>query len=336
MATAQASIAFRSRLPKLARGLVAAGLVLALSACATMGSDREQAAKGASKAEAAALKEQEAKVSSLIKEDPIAAAAYWGSLYDSNPANPEPAARYGEALRKVGNLERALRVLEQAAARHPQDPRVLNQYGKTLMSLNRAAEAVPVLGRAATIAPKDASILAAEGVALDQVGDHAAAKERYKAALALEPDNVTTLNNYALSCLLTGELSEAERLLRQATGTPGANALMRQNLALVLALQGKYEEAERLANVDLLPSAASNNIAYVRELLGQPARWNDMSGAGGTGSQSAPAAATIATPAAPAADQAKEALDTKTKEGAAAVKASAGPKARGAPKPIAP
>jgi hypothetical protein len=66
--------------------------------------------------------------------------------------------------------------------------------------------------------------------------------------------------------------------LRQAVGEPGAQAQMRQNLALVLALQGKYDEAQSLANRDLLPSAAANNISYVRELLGQPARWNDMSG----------------------------------------------------------
>jgi Flp pilus assembly protein TadD len=158
----------------------------------------------------------------------------------------------------------------------------LSQYGKTLTTANRAAEATPILSRAALINPNDASILSAEGVALDQIGDHAGAKERYKAALAIDPDNLATLNNYALSCLLTGELDEAEGLLRKAVSEPGAQAKMRQNLALVLALQGKYDEAQSLANRDLLPSAAASNIAYVRELLGQPARWNDMSGAAST------------------------------------------------------
>ena len=262
------------------RGLAATAMVLILSACATM---HKNAGKGGKEAatketEAAELKAQESQVNDLIKEDPIAAAAYWGSLYDSNPTNPEAAARYGEALRKVGSIERALSVLQQASEKNPQNALVLSQYGKTLTTANRAAEATPILERAALINPKDPSILSAEGVALDQTGDHAGAKERYKAALAIDKDNLTTLNNYALSCLLTGDLAEAEGLLRQAVGEPGAQAQMRQNLALVLALQGKYDEAQSLANRDLLPGAAANNISYVRDLLSQPARWNDMSG----------------------------------------------------------
>jgi Flp pilus assembly protein TadD len=264
---------------RLGQGLAATAMVVILSACATTFGHGARAKKDdAEKAtQSAALKKHETEVNNLINEDPIAAAAYWGSLYDGNPSNTEAAARYGEALRKVGSLERALTVLEQAAKANPQNALVLSQYGKTLTSANRAAEAVPILERAAQIAPNDASILSAEGVALDQIGDHTDAKQRYEAALTIEPDSLTTLNNYAVSCLLSGELGEAERLLRKAMGTPGASAQVRQNLALVLALQGKYDEAELLANRDLLPKSASNNIAYVRELLGQPARWNDMS-----------------------------------------------------------
>ncbi len=278
MVTVTESASSTARL--LGRGLAATAMVLILSACATLHKSADKGGKEAAtkEAEATELKAQESRVNDLIKEDPIAAAAYWGSIYDSNPTNPEAAARYGEALRKVGSIERALSVLEQASQKNPQNALVLSQYGKTLTTANRAAEATPILERAAQINPKDPSILSAEGVALDQTGDHAGAKERYKAALAIDKDNLTTLNNYALSCVLTGDLPQAESLLRQAVGEPGAQAQMRQNLALVLALQGKYDEAQSLANRDLLPSAAANNISYVRELLSQPARWNDMSG----------------------------------------------------------
>lgn len=267
----------RSTARLVGRGLAATALVLILSACATTHKDAAKDEKG-KEAETAALKAQDAKVSNLVHEDPIAAAAYWGSIYDNDPSSAEAAARYGEALRKVGSTQRALSVLERAARENPQNAQVLSQFGKTLTSANRPSEAAPILGRAALIDPKDPTILSAEGVALDQTGDHAGAKERYKAALALAPDNTTALNNYALSCLLTGDLELAESLLRRAVGEPGAQAQMRQNLSLVLALQGNYDEAQSLANRDLLPTAAANNIAYVKELLGQPARWNDMSG----------------------------------------------------------
>lgn len=267
---------------RLRRGLAATAMVLILSACATTHTHGKRAGANSAtdEATAKALKSQEAQVSNLINEDPIAAAAYWGSIYDNDPTKPEAAARYGQALRNVGSTDRALKVLAQAAQENPQNAEVLAEYGKTLTAANRATEAAPLLDRAALIEPKNASILAAEGVALDQIGDHVGAKTRYKAALAIDSDSVTTLNNYALSCLLTGDLDQGVSLLREAMEMPGAGAQVRQNLALALALQGKYEEAERLASTDLLPQAAANNIAYVRELLGQPARWNDMNAAG--------------------------------------------------------
>jgi Flp pilus assembly protein TadD len=47
-------------------------------------------------------------------------------------------------------------------------------------------------------------------------------------------------------------------------------------LAIVLGLLGIYDEASRLARADLPQTVADNNIAYLKEMLTQPASWKQM------------------------------------------------------------
>lgn len=269
------------------RALVSAAILALLTGCATTGTtpgatplagSETKKDRKAAQAQAEAFKAQEAEVKSLIKDDPIAAAAYWGALYDSDPSNVDTAIAYGEALRQIGSTEKALSVLTQTAEKNTDNPAALAAYGKALAAAGRAADAAAVLDQATRLAPADWTILSAAGIAQDQIGDHAEARRRYEAALKLSPENPTVLNNLALSRTLSGDLAGAETLLRRAAGTQGASAQIRQNLALVLGLQGKFDEAETLAGGDLLPQNARNNMDYIRELLGQPARWNDMGG----------------------------------------------------------
>ena len=71
-------------------------------------------------------------------------------------------------------------------------------------------------------------------------------------------------------------LLAAEPIFRQAVQQPGAPAEARQNLAISLALQGRFDEAEQIERVDLSPAQAAQNIQYLRSLLSDPRRWNDM------------------------------------------------------------
>jgi Flp pilus assembly protein TadD len=65
-------------------------------------------------------------------------------------------------------------------------------------------------------------------------------------------------------------------VLRKAVGDSRANASARQNLAVVLGLKGNFEEATRLARADLPADVADGNIAYLRDMLTQPALWKQM------------------------------------------------------------
>ena len=49
----------------------------------------------------------------------------------------------------------------------------------------------------------------------------------------------------------------------------GSDKRVRQNLALVVGLQGRIQEAERLAQADLPPDQAAENVAFLRRATAQ-------------------------------------------------------------------
>ncbi|MBT8472273.1 MAG: hypothetical protein HKP25_13075 [Marinicaulis sp.] len=207
--------------------------------------------------------------------DPIAAAAFWGTRYNTNQSDPAVAVNYSQSLRKIGSLDEAVTVMKKTEGHAAADPDVSLEYGKVLVESGRAFEAVRHLENAVAAKPTDWTAISAYGVALDQIGEHEAARQSYKRALAVSPGNVSVLNNKGLSYALDGKLSMASNTLREAAAKAGGDARIRQNLALVLALAGDMGEAERLARSDLPPRVANNNIDYFRQLMNQPAYWGE-------------------------------------------------------------
>lgn len=217
-----------------------------------------------------------AAITSTKTQDYIAAAAYWGNLYDRNPDDAETAVAYSKALRQIGSIEQAGTVMQRAQALHGDSGPVLAEYGKVLTASGRPDQAITVLDRAAALAPKDWTVLSAQGVALDQMGRFAEAQTKYQSALAHDAGNPSVLSNLGLSYALQGDLDRAELTLRQAVADPRSTARARQNLAIVLGLKGNFDEAARIAHSDLPPDVAANNIAYLRDMLTQPALWKQM------------------------------------------------------------
>ncbi len=207
--------------------------------------------------------------------DPIAAAAFWGTRYNTDQSDPNIAVRFSKSLRRISSTDEAISVIQKASTTHPNNIDVSLEYGKVLVESGRAFEAVRHLETAVAQSPNDWRALSAYGVALDQIGEHEAARVKYDRALAMSPSEVMVLNNKGLSFALEGKLSLARATLRQAAANAGADSRIRQNLALVLALSGEMREAERLARSDLPPLVADNNIDVYRQLMNQPAYWEE-------------------------------------------------------------
>ncbi|MEO0400083.1 MAG: hypothetical protein AAF224_11765 [Pseudomonadota bacterium] len=208
--------------------------------------------------------------------DPVAAAAFWSVRYDQDPKDWNAAVNYSMALRRIGSVEQAVKVMSAAANFHSEEPAVAIETARALIEAGRAFEAVRHVQVAHEADPRDWRVLSVYGVALDQIGEHKSAQAKYELALSIAPGVVSLLNNKGLSYALDGNLVEAQRILRAAASAPGADARVRQNLALVLAIKGDMLEAERLARSDLPPQIADGNINYYRSLVVQPAYWQDF------------------------------------------------------------
>lgn len=217
-----------------------------------------------------------AAIESTKTQDYVAAAAYWGALYERTPGDAATAVHYSKALRQIGSIEQSLTVMQRAQIKFPESAEVLAETGKALTASGRPDQGVAMLDAAALKSPQDWSIRSALGVALDQMGRYDEAKGRYNEALALSPDNPSVLTNLGLSYALTGDLDMAERTLRKAVADTRADAYARQNLAIVLGLKGNFDEAERLARADLPANVADSNMAYLRSMLSQPALWKQL------------------------------------------------------------
>ena len=199
-----------------------------------------------------------------------------GQRYDSNPNDKRVALTYAHALRQLSRYAQAVAVLQRLAATHPKDMDVLGEYGKALVDAGRLQEAAQVLPQAHTPENPNWTILSAQGTVADQLGDHAKAQEYYAAALKIVPNQPDVLSNLGLSYALSKQLLMAENTLRLAAAQPGANARVRQNLALVLALEGKFAAAQSVAQRDMAPLEAAENVAAVRQMIAQANPWNKI------------------------------------------------------------
>jgi Flp pilus assembly protein TadD len=199
-----------------------------------------------------------------------------GRSYEANPDNKQVALAYARALRALTRYAQAVAVTQRLAAKYPKDMDVLGAYGKALAEDGRLREAQTVLPEAHTPEQPNWSILSAQGVVADQLGDHDRAQEYYSAALKITPNQPEVLSNLGLSYALSKQLPLAESTLRQAAAQPGADMRVRQNLALVLALEGKFDAAQNVAQEDLSPVDAAENVASIREMIAQADPWDEI------------------------------------------------------------
>lgn len=270
--------------PLSAIGLMTSVAVLGLSGCSASSSGSRLSVQEEAVAERMTARSiapaTEAERASIANQDLMTQAAFWAEAYDLNPGDREAAFKLSDVLRRIGQTERAGEVARQALALYPDEPRLQASYGMALTAQGRGQQAVEPLSRAAAGLAGDWRVLNALGVALEQAGRTDAAQTRFEQARAIAPQEPSIVSNLALSHALSGSPERAETLLREAMNFDTADAQVRQNLALVLALQGRFGEAERIALIDASPETAERNMAYVRDMLSSPRRWDSLSEAG--------------------------------------------------------
>jgi len=253
--------------------------VSALAACATTGEGASQDVAVAAQPQTRTIDRQARE--RIVREDMLTQMAFWAAEYQTFPNDLEAAQRLADALRRGGRADRAAQVAAEALGRFPDDRTLLTTYGYAQIAAGRPHESLRALALVAQAEPENWRVRSALGAALDQLGRFEEARRAYQEALAIEPNNARVLTNLGVSYILAGEPADAERYLRQAADQDGAPPEARQNLAISLALQGRFDEAERIERVDLPPAQAAENMRYLRSLLSDPRRWNDVRGRSG-------------------------------------------------------
>lgn len=221
------------------------------------------------------------------KNDLEKATAFWAKEFGNNPRNIDAGVNYAKNLKAMGEKDRALAVLQQASMYNSDHKGLASEYGRLALENDQASLAEKLLARAEDPLKPDWKIVSAQGAAIAKQGRHRDAIPLFERALALSPDNPSILNNLGMAQAMNGDAVKAEVTLRKASELPGASPRVRQNLALVLGLQAKFDEAKQIAGADLSPEKVAASIAYLRNMVDEPA-------AGGQQVGSVPAPAPMA------------------------------------------
>lgn len=205
-----------------------------------------------------------------------AAVAEWEKRYARTPDDAPTAIAFAQALVASGRTSQAVAVMQRISIRNNTNREVMSAYGKVLVADGQFEEALKVIDQVQTPDRPDWRLYSAKGTILDQIGRHDEARVNYDYALKVAPGEPSVLSNLGLSYMLTGDLNTAEKYLRDAANSPEADSRVRQNLALVVGLKGNFSEAERIARDELSPEQAEANVAYLRQMLSQQDRWQDL------------------------------------------------------------
>lgn len=246
----------------------------ALAGCASLGGEHAEDA-GASRAERTRPVDRHAR-ERIAGQDMLTQMAFWAGEYDTFPNDIEAAQKFAEALRKGGRFDRAAQISAEALNRFPEDHQLLTTFGLAQIAQRRPQDALRALALVAAAEPQNWRARSALGAALDQLGRFDEARQAYQEALAISPNEPGVMTNLGVSHIMAGEPDEAEPILRQAAALPNAPPQARQNLAIALALMGRFQESEQLQRVDLPAAQAAANVRYLRGLLSDPRRWNDL------------------------------------------------------------
>ena len=234
----------------------------------------------------------------LLLGQPERAQELLQELVDAYPGDVESKVALGEAFGDEGELEPAMRILEESVASAPRHPRAWFLLGKYAILSGQPRRAVEeFLVRALVIQKRlhneqgQADALNAFGIAYRDLGDLQLAAENYAEAAALRDKigdrrgTAVTLRNLAQIDIARGEYPRAEENLRQALEIAGelgdgpGEAALYNDLGVLEEDRGRYEaalehyrralQARREQGDQRSVAESANNVGFAYYLLGQ-------------------------------------------------------------------
>ncbi|OAN50296.1 hypothetical protein A6A04_02540 [Paramagnetospirillum marisnigri] len=171
------------------------------------------------------------------------AAERMGRAVELRPDFPEAHNNLGNALKDLGQPERALSHYDRALALKPDFPEPRFNRGSVLHELGRLDEAVASYQAAIALRPDYVDALSNLGLALRELDRMDEALAVLRRAVVLRPDHAEALSNLGLILLKRERIAEAIETLRRAVAANPRHARAHANLGLALEEAGEIEQA---------------------------------------------------------------------------------------------
>ena len=163
------------------------------------------------------------------------------------PAELRLAQLEARALARAGRGDRAVVVMRETVAAHPDDVQSHLTLAEVLQEASRAAEADTVLDQAAARFPSNINVPFQRGALLEQRKDYRGAEAAFRQALARDPLHAPSLNYLGYMLADRGErLDEAVALVERALSIDPDNGAYLDSLGWALFKQKKVAQAEPL------------------------------------------------------------------------------------------
>lgn len=192
----------------------------------------------------------------------------WSVAFEANPNDVINIIGYAKALSGIGSGARAIKVLDDGAAKYPNDPSILRTHAKILAKQGLVGPALRKMQTALKYAPNEWRLYNDVGELHSKMGEQSLAIDSFKHALKLNPDNPNIHTNMGVTYMFNKQLILAEKHLSIAVNHPKATAKMRQNYAFTLGLQGKYKAARKMFLQDLTVKQVDANIVQLKAING--------------------------------------------------------------------
>lgn len=201
----------------------------------------------------------------LLQLNPSLAREQVAEILKAAPGHPEALLLQGTALRLVGDVQAAARILRLLAAQQPQSAAVHAELGTVLAELGDVPVAIHALRRAVALKPALPDAWRTLGDLLRFGGDSAGADVAFAQHIRASTQDPRLLE--PASALVEGRIAEAETLLRKHLIQFPTDVAALRMLAEVAARLGRNADAEVLLSrcLELSPSftAARHQYAIV-------------------------------------------------------------------------
>jgi len=177
----------------------------------------------------------------------LAVAAYARVPQSSRLYRPAALAR-AAALRRAGNPEEAIRVLNTLATAYPDNPKVQQTLGDTYRSLKQCDNALPAYDRAVSLfktpGARQWALFFARGICREQQDMWDGAEADFLKALELKPDDPSVLNYLGYSWVEMGRnMDQALDMIERAVDARPEDGFITDSLGWVNYRLGNYQAA---------------------------------------------------------------------------------------------